>query len=592
MGLVKQSPSELETLSQIYATRIQATSSFWIEKKRLMDSLVKNAVTPQELEILATKSFNEYAGFRASVENYTTIWHQRHTARRVDSSVQLPNSASANNMRTLEDQVQTARIELDRLIKRRLNSMSTELNLPLTRERTPLEKAAYEKQHDGESSMNVSDMFTQTDCFPSKGWNQNTSKTCLYDDEDLLKILKSIKSDGLAFCNSRNNLHFMQSINGQSTTKIWSALNVHMPTCSLEDMQSKFHELHPKFKHVGVDDIAEAASSRKESFLSSHIEIGQIAIASQSCLVAQQYAKHGIPPNLRPQLWNLMIQCNASESYSLHVSRVYKGLRNKLLHYDLLVDKLIQLDSKHSANDNSYFVFEDMVCQILLLWTRDEWLSTAIATNTAASQNRVFKSVDSLQNDYKLEQSAHSMPKIFDCIHESCIAAKRKFQNVDYPQNGIYPISGISLYAMPICFVYADPGHAYLTFRELYARYFSRLHCISSKPETLLHLCLTFEVLMKQADAVVFYHLSSSLQLSPLNLVFKWILYGFVGILDCEQVLLLWDRVIAFDSLELIPLTAVALVYHRRKQIMEAQTADQVYITAEFNSCMLFSAIR
>lgn len=39
--------------------------------------------------------------------------------------------------------------------------------------------------------------------------------------------------------------------------------------------------------------------------------------------------------------------------------------------YDLLVDRLVQLDSKHAGNDDGYFVFEDNIREMLLLWTRD-----------------------------------------------------------------------------------------------------------------------------------------------------------------------------------------------------------------------------
>ena len=41
---------------------------------------------------------------------------------------------------------------------------------------------------------------------------------------------------------------------------------------------------------------------------------------------------------------------------------------------DLLVDRIVQVDAKHSQNDDGYFVFEEMVTDIMLLWSRDEWI--------------------------------------------------------------------------------------------------------------------------------------------------------------------------------------------------------------------------
>jgi hypothetical protein len=44
----------------------------------------------------------------------------------------------------------------------------------------------------------------------------------------------------------------------------------------------------------------------------------------------------------------------------------------------------------------------------------------------------------------------------------------------------------------------------------------------------------------------------------------------------CLQVLLLWDRILAFDSLELLPLLAVAILLFRCDTIMESQAGDDV----------------
>lgn len=108
-------------------------------------------------------------------------------------------------------------------------------------------------------------------------------------------------------------------------------------------------------------------------------------------------------------------------------------------------------------------------------------------------------------------------------------------------------------------------------------RYFYRLHTLSSKKGGILHLCITFEKLLKQTDPILFYHMTNILAVQPLDIAFKWMLYGFVGVLDCEQVLLMWDRIIAYDSLELLPLTAVALFSYRRDLIVQSFSAKEIH---------------
>ena len=54
-----------------------------------------------------------------------------------------------------------------------------------------------------------------------------------------------------------------------------------------------------------------------------------------------------------------------------HVER----LKLHIQKYDLVVDRLLRADVKQQcAHDDEYFVFEELVLQILLLWSRDPTL--------------------------------------------------------------------------------------------------------------------------------------------------------------------------------------------------------------------------
>ena len=61
-----------------------------------------------------------------------------------------------------------------------------------------------------------------------------------------------------------------------------------------------------------------------------------------------------------------------------------------------------------------------------------------------------------------------------------------------------------------------------------------------------------------------------------LELGLPWIVNAFVGHLDAEQVLLLWDRVVGFDSLLPLPLLAVAVVCCRRHMILKTETKAEL----------------
>lgn len=53
-------------------------------------------------------------------------------------------------------------------------------------------------------------------------------------------------------------------------------------------------------------------------------------------------------------------------------------------------------------------------------------------------------------------------------------------------------------------------------------------------------------------------------------------MFAFTGHLELEQLLLLWDRILAFDTLVILPVAAVSIFWFRAKSILECTTAEEV----------------
>lgn len=62
----------------------------------------------------------------------------------------------------------------------------------------------------------------------------------------------------------------------------------------------------------------------------------------------------------------------------------------------------------------------------------------------------------------------------------------------------------------------------------------------------------------------------------PIRVVFKWLMKGFSGHLLPEQLLNLWDMIIAYDSLEVLPLLAVAILSFRKDNLLQVTTLQNV----------------
>jgi hypothetical protein len=150
---------------------------------------------------------------------------------------------------------------------------------------------------------------------------------------------------------------------------------------------------------------------------------------SKSILKAKTLARKGIPSGSRAQIWDLILQTDFVDDLKAYGSEYCKSLTESVAATELVYDRLLLVDVKHCQNDEAYFVFEEILNKIILFWSRDAWY-----------MNRVNQT----RTDSKKSQAI--------------------------PPNGIYPIWGLSLYAMPICYIFKNVSCIYFTFRELYAR--------------------------------------------------------------------------------------------------------------------------
>ncbi|KPP71894.1 hypothetical protein Z043_109154 [Scleropages formosus] len=199
----------------------------------------------------------------------------------------------------------------------------------------------------------------------------------------------------------------------------------------------------------------------------------------------------------------------------------YEQLKAGVINHDLLVDNLIYKDVKLTAsNDDYYFVFEDYLYQVLLCFSRD----------TAVLEHFNYSSATPPTCHTKGQSGAEDGTSV-------------------YPPNGVVPFHGFSMYVAPLCFLYKEPSQLYSVFREMYVRYFFRLHSISSSPS-------------------LFYHLRET-GAQPLRIAFKWMVRAFSGYLATDQLLLLWDRILGYDSMEILAVLAAAVFAFRAENLME-----------------------
>uniref|UniRef100_A0A4W6CT96 TBC1 domain family, member 19 n=1 Tax=Lates calcarifer TaxID=8187 RepID=A0A4W6CT96_LATCA len=433
------------------------------------------------------RSFLKTSGWERKLQN--AVYRELH--------VQLPPSHPAAPPEHLKEPLaymRKAQASWEKRVLKSLNSMSTELGVPLARMRPAVEQKELTNK-----------------------WNEmGTDEPDLsrfrpvYAPKDFLEVLISL----------RNPNH--DSSEDISARSHWGLIQVPLNVRDIPQLRQAYSELNLTTGQLGIDDHAHV---HPDLFENDYVQIGKKVVADQDSAAAQQYSRQGCPTGLRAELWALILNSTNQPPDVMH----YEQLKAGVIQHDLLVDNLIYKDVKLTAsNDDYYFVFEDFLYQVLLCFSRDTAVLEHFKYNSATPPKSYIQG------------------KVGE---EECA--------VVYPPN-----------VAPLCFLYNEPSKLYSVFREMYIRYFFRLHSISSSPSGIVSLCLQFERLLQTHLPQLFYHLRQ-IGAQPLRIAFKWMVRAFSGYLSTDQLLLLWDRILGYDSLEVVAVLAAAVFAFRAENLME-----------------------
>ncbi|EKX50999.1 hypothetical protein GUITHDRAFT_103588 [Guillardia theta CCMP2712] len=343
----------------------------------------------------------------------------------------------------------------------------------------------------------------------------------VYDDNDLLDVLSNIVN--------QNN----QPMGIKNSIPDWGLIKVELEVKDLDQTREVFKELDPSTgRHLGVDD------EQRPQLLEERVKAIKRALEIGYIPMLRHLAKRGIPQALRPAVWKTILNVSIEDQEQVYIEQLQTSLRQ----WDLVTDELFRLDVTITSNDDDYFVFEETLSETMALFSRDSWLVKNAAVRSQANE----KFLDEQQR-------------------ESAV----------FPPCGIVPFRGIVMYATPLCYQYINTTELYYVFRSLYAQYCCRLHTVTSDTGDIMQLARQFESLLQETNTLLYHHILSK-GVHPLKLAFNWIVFVFAGYLDVDQVLTVWDRILAWDSLLLVPVIAASIISFREKRLMECNTLEEM----------------
>lgn len=359
-----------------------------------------------------------------------------------------------------------------------------------------------------------------------EAWNRSVDEELRHMGNDTARFL--FDSDDLVEAVGR------LASGSQRARATWGLVKVQLRTPAISDLQSLFDELHPSKRQYGLDDVFSKQASR---FAEEWHALGRRCLDRGHPPLARAYARRGVPPALRPAVWRSLLGLPADTSRSER--DYYAKLRSRVEAAPLVTDDLRRLDVQRLADHDYYFPFEETLEHLILAFSRDD---DAWGDATDGTKSRT------------------PLP----------------------------PSRGFVSYAAPLTFLFEQEEPIYFALRAMYAEYWAKLNVIATRPETLVPLVKLFEQLLADHHPTLVFHLRS-IRVQPAAIAMPWLQFAFVSLLDVEQVLLLWDRILGFDSLLLLPVLAAAIFLFRSEQLLAATTADDV--NDMFADCSLLPVV-
>ncbi|KAH9629060.1 hypothetical protein HF086_011323 [Spodoptera exigua] len=307
------------------------------------------------------------------------------------------------------------------------------------------------------------------------------------------------------------------------------------PQSEQEELSDKWNELSTYTLEwaqgeplLGVNPNMPSSVPGFSTLEAERISLGERVAALGYAPVVQEYLKKGSPQCLRAKLWSQVLGSEVKGQQTAYFAQ----LKKNVLEVDLMIDKLIFKDVQLTAsNDDQYFVFEDLLYQVMLCFSRD---------------------IDVMQ---QLKGSIGNPPTVTIKGKQTSAESMTVF-----PPSGIIPFHGFTMYATPFCYLYDDPVQLYYTFRAFYG---------------IVSLCLLYERLLEANEPLLWIHFRN-ININPIRVVFKWLMRAFSGHLPPDQLLLLWDAILGYDCLEILPLLALAILSFRKENIFQVNTLQNV----------------
>jgi len=252
----------------------------------------------------------------------------------------------------------------------------------------------------------------------------------------------------------------------------------------------------------------------------------------------ENFARKGLPSGLRVRYYRKYLGIeNQLKANKLH--KQFITIQENMKGHKYIIDEIADLDILDVLNDEKYFIFDESLKKCIWTFLRDRHVQEKLAILPILP----FSALDDI--------------------------------NKIIPYCGVIPCSYFARYALPFLYTSERAEEIYFLFREFYCKYFCFLQSLSSHPNSILRLCHLFEeVFYKQHPKLALFLANNGIE--PLPIAINWMIYCYIGFLSVEQLFCLFDRIIGYDSLEILAILAVGIFVKRAEKIVKYKSRDRI----------------
>ena len=343
------------------------------------------------------------------------------------------------------------------------------------------------------------------------------------------------------------------------------------------DIQRFLRDLAPNTQKSGTDDSWDVtfSTTRKdlaEKLLNAKRNQNQNQNQTDFCI----FLRGGAPAEHRAVLWRAALGI-AGGAYTKSFREDFNRIVSDARPTTMLTDALCASDAKETCDHPFFFPFDETLRAALVCFSRDASVPELCAVNGVRPHHPSIRRVS--QSDGEGEETNEQESESYGEARKN----KKETNAGPYPPSGVVPFRGLAKLMAPLCFLYEHPGDIAGVFKHLWVSIFSRLHVIDDdafpKPAFPGLLAMVEEQITEHEPELQFHLAKISCHVSKLTT--PWLAGGFAGFLPVTETLLLWDRLVGFQSLLPLGVAACAILSLRKNALLAATNTTEAFECVE-----------